>query len=562
MTTQDDNITPNAGPRLRANGILIRFACAFLALFVPFLNFLIFNDYVETRSEILLVVSVFFAAALFVSLLFLFQKVYLEAVLYGAILVVFCDFAFSDLVKQETLLASLAVLGAIFVAAVLIRVFLAKACWQALLAFLVVFLVTDILAPQSGGVSSAGSVDESDLSAAAQPGLPPVIHIVLDEHIGLDGFPADQPGSAEARSEIMDFYQRWGFRLYSRAFSEEFSTSYSLQSLFAVESRQVVQQARGVASANTKTEGAGILQPWEARGYRFKARGITDINVCDYLRVENLDCGSYDALSIRILKNLSFPITQKALLIVGNYLKQSTLYTTVLNIEVIASDAAKAVHIDLPVFEVEAYSLSTFSSYQYIGNMIDDIPAISDGDYRLYHLIIPHFPYVFAENCSVRDVRTWQKNDNFRVGDFNTTESREEKYGMYFLQTHCLYRKLEVFMQALQAAGLDERAILVFHGDHGSRIAMHLPANATREEITHSDLVDNYSTLFAVRAPAFGTGVDTARVSMQDLFASFVANGFKDLPPSEVLERRPMVNLHGQPEDRWIEMPDFGNEWH
>lgn len=560
MTARDDSTMRTADARLQAGGILIRFACVFLALFVPFLNFLIFNNYAETRSEILLVVSLFFAAALLLSLLFLVQKSYLEAILYGAILVVFCDFAFSDLVKQESLLASLAVLGGIFLVAVLIRVFLAKACWQALLAFLTVFLVTDIVAPQSGGVVPAGTAGESDQAGAAQPGLPPVIHIVLDEHIGLDGFPADHPGSAEVRSEVVDFYQRWGFRLYSRAFSEEFSTSHSLRSLFAAESREVVQQARGGAAV--KMEETGTLKPIEVRGYRFKARGITDINVCDYMRVESLDCRSYDALSIKILKDLSFSVTQKALLIVGNYLKQSTLYTTVLNAEVIASDAAKSIGIDLPVFEVEAYSLSTFSSYQYIGNVIGDIPAISDGDYRLYHLIIPHFPYVFTDNCSVRDVRTWQKNDNFRVDDFNTTESREEKYGMYFLQIRCLYRKMEVFMQALQASGLDERSILVFHGDHGSRIAMHLPANAARDEITHGDLVDNYSTLFAVRAPAFGKGIDTARVSMQDLFAAFAANGFTALPPSEVLERRPMVNLHGQPEDRWIEMPDFGNEWH
>lgn len=560
MTVGGEKTLPADASGLPLSGVLIRFACAFLALFVPFLNFLIYNDYAEIRSEVLVVVSVFFAAALIVTFALLFLKSYFEAILYGAILVVFCDFAFSDLVKQESLLASLAVLGTIFLAAALIRVFLAKACWQALLAFLVVFLITDIIAPQTGDVASAGSSEDISLSAAKQPGLPPVIHVVLDEHLGLDGFPADQPGSAEIRSEIMAFYQRWGFRLYSRAFSEEFSTSHSLRSLFAAESRQVVLEARGGAAL--EMEETGTLQPMEARGYRFKARGITDINVCDYLRVERLDCRSYDALSIKILKGLSFPVTQKALLIVGNYLKQSTLYTTALNVEVIASDAAKSIGISLPIYDVEAYSLSTFSSYQYIGNVIGDIPAISDGDYRLYHLIIPHFPYVFSNNCTVRDVRTWQKNDNFMVGDFNTAESREEKYGMYFVQLRCLYRKLDVFMQALRAGGLDERSILVFHGDHGSRIAMHLPANAAREEITDRDLIDNYSTLFAVRAPALSAGVDSTGISMQDLFAAFAANGFTALPPSEVLERRPMVNLHGAPKDRWIEMPDFGNEWH
>ena len=59
--------------------------------------------------------------------------------------------------------------------------------------------------------------------------LPPVVHIILDEHIGLDSLPEEYAASAEARETLLATFQ--DFELHSRAYSRFAETIYSLTSL-------------------------------------------------------------------------------------------------------------------------------------------------------------------------------------------------------------------------------------------------------------------------------------------------------------------------------------------
>src|SRR5512145_1918630 len=61
--------------------------------------------------------------------------------------------------------------------------------------------------------------------------LPPVVHLVLDEHIGIAGIPEDIDGAGELKRDITAFYERYGFRLYPNAFSHYWNTEDSLANL-------------------------------------------------------------------------------------------------------------------------------------------------------------------------------------------------------------------------------------------------------------------------------------------------------------------------------------------
>ncbi|MGH8669592.1 MAG: hypothetical protein ACREUH_10195, partial [Burkholderiales bacterium] len=98
-------------------------------------------------------------------------------------------------------------------------------------ASLSVFLATTLLIPGSSAQESArGPATGSALPSAGQP--PPVLlHLVLDEHIGIDGLPRELPETAGFERWLTEAYVREGFRLYAGAYSEYYDTRNSVANL-------------------------------------------------------------------------------------------------------------------------------------------------------------------------------------------------------------------------------------------------------------------------------------------------------------------------------------------
>lgn len=538
----------------------LRFISCLLAVSVPFISYLTYNDYGVFRFELTGIFLLFVAFASLFGIVASMRSPYLAAMSFGLIIVVFCDLAFVDLLKRDSLAVSLGLLTLIFSSACLAAWFLSKACWQALAAFLLVFLASTILFPERRAPVAA-----SQPPANAEPGLsglPPVIHLILDEHLGLDGFPPDIPESDAVRAEILAFYRRWGFRLYSQAFSEEFATKHSLRRLFAGQAGP----ENGWADTASPTATLKGLKALEAKGYRFVIAGIAHADICGTSGLTRLQCRNYEPLSINNLKEAPLLPFQKALLIGGNYLKQSTLYKLFLNGEILAARILRRFDLELPLLEVEAFSLSTLSSDRQLQQIRTEIAQIKPGEYQVHHLILPHFPYALKADCSPRDVRDWQNYDSLLSADFNSPSERREKYRLYLAQTQCLYQRLERLMQELRDQGRLERSVILFHGDHGSRITLKQPLNTALEELTTTDLVDSYATLFAVRSPGLTPALDRTLVSIQGLYAMLVSGDFGSAVESRIKaasERNPpQVNLRGTPEQRWVAMPEFGQEWY
>jgi hypothetical protein len=61
--------------------------------------------------------------------------------------------------------------------------------------------------------------------------LPPVIHLVFDEQIGVEGLPADIADGADLRDDLRRFYVDFGAALYGRAYSEYSRTTNSMTAL-------------------------------------------------------------------------------------------------------------------------------------------------------------------------------------------------------------------------------------------------------------------------------------------------------------------------------------------
>jgi arylsulfatase A-like enzyme len=118
------------------------------------------------------------------------------------------------------------------------------------------------------------------------------------------------------------------------------------------------------------------------------------------------------------------------------------------------------------------------------------------------HLLMPHGPYVFDAGCQLRPgALKWRKNSPLYRKE-NTQSSRTLRYHLYFDQVRCTTRRLQELFERMKSAGLFADALIIVHGDHGSRIFRVAPRAKNKDKLARQDLLDGFSTLFAVRSPA------------------------------------------------------------
>ena len=92
--------------------------------------------------------------------------------------------------------------------------------------FTTFFLVSTL---QFGFSQDAQAVEfRSHVSAVVPVPLPRIIHLILDEHIGLEGIPIDIPGGAELKARLLTFYRQYGFLTFGGAYSHYFYTENSV----------------------------------------------------------------------------------------------------------------------------------------------------------------------------------------------------------------------------------------------------------------------------------------------------------------------------------------------
>ena len=73
-------------------------------------------------------------------------------------------------------------------------------------------------------------IAKQDLAVGSGP-VPRIIHLILDEHIGLEGIPTDIPEGMEVKSQLVEFYEKYGFKTFGGAYSHYSLTINSIPNL-------------------------------------------------------------------------------------------------------------------------------------------------------------------------------------------------------------------------------------------------------------------------------------------------------------------------------------------
>lgn len=496
-----------------------KFFLPFLILGTPFLHFLSYHAYCISCPETLVLFSSLAILASACSLIFMTGWNRLYLVLTAILITIFIDIQFRWINNLYETIGSL--------------IFFLLLAWGLKEKFFfiatVVFgtFITVTLVLLNPFQPDNTFIGTTPILTQPSPSPPRLIHIILDEHIGIEGIPTGIRGGKALQEKLITFYRSYGFRLSSNAFSHYFLTSYSIPSLMNFSDEK--DQQFNIDFDHKKGENHKLLhntyfESLAKAGYHINVLAPQYIDYCLHSHIEIKNCYTYNSFKMNALHNLEIPISQKVNLLLSGYLKNSYIKNNILkNFYVFLR--ISGIHIfgeSLPPWSWESspsslrmHSLHTLNQLNSLG---DSILAIPPGNAFFVHLLFPHYPYIANADCSVTNPVDW-KSKNRRIGG-NTAESREEHYQLYFDQVSCLYSKLDEIFKQMQIAGIYDDSIIILHGDHGSRISIRDPLVTNQDVLTEEDITDHFSTLFAVKMPGEAWSYDSSPQPLDQLMAN------------------------------------------
>ena len=521
--------------RLQLRPYLLDLGALALIVLAPFAVLLSFHGYSYFTPEVLLIAVAALAVAALLAWLIGVAGPLIRAVVLAGMIGLFIDLHVT-LPPWPSLVLVLLFLAAVAVLATLLSLLREHAT-----AILVVVFITLIALTLVRGRSSTNEVVvERTATAASGNAEPPLlVHLLLDEHIGVEGLPPEIPAAHALRAELIDFYTSRGFRLFGRAYSQYANTYNSIAHLLNF---TAPEGSRAYALPGDESEWdleeSAYFEMLQQRGYRLHVYQSTYMDLCHAKGVQPQECTTYPAASLRTLQGLKLPAIEKARAIAGAIVAQSQLLE-VANKFYERYIRAATLHLgwQLPGWRWQKPQLGPLPVPAMIERLSDDIVRHPRGHAFFAHLLLPHYPYVFDRRCELRpSTSDWLSNHiaSTDVLVYNTADSRAQKYERYADQVHCLLTLLDGLLDDLDSRGLLDDAVVIVNGDHGSRIPEHYPNGMTLASgvLTDSDFRDTFSALYAIHASGVPSGYDMASLSLVELLNQHVAGEPRRAPDS------------------------------
>lgn len=486
--------------------VLIDFMACIAILATHLTNYILYIGYSRVFPDLIILFGLLGFSALLLTLALQVHRFYLREFIYSClILVSFSDTAFSFGTTGEGLFLGI---GMVVISLTLLAVFLMKQHLNKIL--LVVFGTMLISTIGLDITSSLSKVALPTSTLENSPQRPVVIHLVLDEHIGGAGLKAGIAEGTQFQEQVYAFYVDNGFRLFGDAYSEYFNTHSSIASAFNSDESETPEALVSRFRNKFVLDENKYFSAWLRRGYRINVLQSSYLNMCASNGLEVASCKTYkhDAFDEKAIASL--PTSERLKLIGKMYFSSFTIIKLVrLSNYLVGGDAP----FSLPLWHGRVGPLSSVTPF---AEFIEQVSKSNGGDFFFAHLLMPHYPYVFQSDCSVRSpVSSWK----LRTGrdGINTVQQRDQAYREYFEQITCTMRKLNDLFDAMKANGTFDDATIIIHGDHGARISRILINEKNADQLTHDDFLDAFSTLFAIKTPKTQSGIDSRMASLTDL---------------------------------------------
>jgi len=186
------------------------------------------------------------------------------------------------------------------------------------------------------------------------------------------------------------------------------------------------------------------------------------------------------------------------------------------------------------------------------------LKAAKPGHFYLIHLLLPHHPYAYYDNCTVRhNGAAWLSyNMETKDGRANSPASRHERYQQYLEQMQCAHKTVAAILGELEHSMQQAQTHVVIHGDHGSRITQWIPSPQNSDHLLPTDYINAFSTFFVARTPTLRGGYDRHPYALEEIMAAVYFD--ESLPPT-TSTAPPEVYLMSGEEVMKKTMPPFDN---
>jgi hypothetical protein len=316
--------------------------------------------------------------------------------------------------------------------------------------------------------------------------LPPYVHIIVDEHIGIEGIPSSYDENNKFSLELKNKYIDQGFFVFGRAYSRFRSTIRSFSSFLNFQSQHdshenVLEEEKGVSFKPN-----ALFETLTKRGYIINTYTTEDIFLCNNGKTYRLG---------------------KCVTVLGGGLKHHhggtiILHNFVKKLHLFRLYAAIASKLGMPEVNTIAYP-GTPKAVVSANKFIDFLGEGKRGNAYFIHLRLPHSPYLFDEKCSY-------KFD----GNFFEKEKMDVIYGRYIKQIQCTHLIVDKIINKLDSNQESKDSTIVIHSDHGSRI-YEKPDETTL--FTSEEYIQGFSTFFVIRSPTLTPGYDRRPFALDEL---------------------------------------------
>ncbi|MAZ39933.1 MAG: hypothetical protein CMF49_07410 [Legionellales bacterium] len=465
------------------------FCMPMLLLLSPYVYFIQFNVYGFNHYEsimlcLLIIIVGFTSGALLVT-----HSWILRTVIF--ILLVSITLSFFPLFQNGW------VLKATFIIIVLLAIFCLEKTVPIICVMSAVFIATCILMPMK---QQFVQPIDTNYKVSIDKKLPTVVHIILDEHIGINAIPQNISHGDSLKKQLIQFYLSNGFTLYSNAYSHYSRTYNSIPNLlnFLPKAQNATYFADGLKHLDLYKNSAFTLL--SEKGYAINIFQPQYINFCKAKNIRLEQCYTYPVHSLEYAKNLSISRNQHLIYLSKSFLLLSSIYRSLMiGYEYYLRPSLLHLSINLPHWSWHQDQVSAAAVPETLNALANAIIAHPKGRVYFAHILLPHSPYIFNQYCQPNPkVNQWMMN--YDLGPYsNTDKQRAVHYRYYEGQLKCDYHLLNQFVNKLKKAGDFDNTIFIINGDHSSRIAQVAPFPDNATKFTQQDFEDSFATLYAVK---------------------------------------------------------------
>ncbi len=337
-----------------------------------------------------------------------------------------------------------------------------------------------------GAISpSSTKTIEVDLEKSHQAvtSLPPYIHIVLDEHVGVEGIPTSYDENNEFSLKLKKKYTDQGFLTFGRAYSRFAKTERAFNSFLNFQSSY--NSNVNLVSEEGFTPNA-LFDTLTKRGYIINTFSAGGIPLCNnnttYRSGRCVDTG-----------NGGLELYHDGVFILYNFARKMRL----LNMYDLV-----ATKFGMPEVNFRMYP-QTLNVLASTNKFIDFLGEGKRGNAYFIHLLFPHSPYFLDETCTY----------NYD-GNFFEKEKTDVVYARYIKQIHCAHRLIDKILDKLDSNKEAQDSTIIIHGDHGSRIPWRRDGTAS---FSTEEYIQWFSTFFSVRSPTVTPGYDRRPFALDEL---------------------------------------------